>query len=140
MMEEQNQLPMTPPGVLAQRRILALSVRGDNVWRISEPVLLWMIENGDEDLQQKAASTLLNWEVNQGWFIEWGNNSGYFMMAEKACHDLHNFKQAMKAIPADNPGMQRLRELALMTGEIFNTPGGGFKQSGQRKQRRGRRR
>lgn len=115
--------PTTPPALpFLQKRIAALSVVGDNVWRISEPVLHWMMEHGDEDLSHKALATLLAWAENQAWFIEWGNKTGYFLLAEQACHDLAKFKQAMKTLPFESESQKRIVELALMTGEVFNKP------------------
>lgn len=142
-MEENTTPEQTPPALpTPQKRILALSVRGDSVWEISEPVLYWMIEHGNEMLQQKAASTLLTWELNQGWFIEWGNSTRYFELAELACRDLAKFKQMMKTIPADNEGVQRIINLALMVGELHNRPIGIGRKNmlKSRKQSRGKRR
>lgn len=121
MNENQNTNPPVPPA-LPQKRIAALSVVGDNVWKISEPVLHWMMEHGDEDLSHKALATLLAWPENQGWFIDWGNKTGYFLLAEQACHDLAKFKHALKTIPIENEAQKRILELALMTGEEFNRP------------------
>lgn len=141
--KEQNTNPLPPALSLQQpqKRIPALSVRGDAVWQISEPVLNWMIANGDQSLSHQAFMTKALWEAEQGWFIEWGNQTRYFEQAERACYDLAGYKAAMKAIPSDNPGVQRIRELALMTGEAFNKPIGiGRKNSvWHRKQSRGKR-
>lgn len=117
-----NPQPTALPFHQPHKRIAALSVRGDSVWQISEPVLTWMIANGDQELSHKAFMARRNWEAEQGWFIAWGNSTRYFEMAERACHDLAGFKAAMRSIPSDNPSMQRIRELALMTGEAFNKP------------------
>src|SRR5579859_5104310 len=122
-MQDNNEQSTTPPA-LPQKRILVMSVVGDSVWEISIPVLKWMLENGDIDLQRKAAATIAFWPQNQGWFIEWGNQTGYFQMAEMACRNLAQYKQVMRMIPADNEAVQRVRELALMTGEQFNKPAG----------------
>jgi len=138
-----NEQPTTPPALPIQhKKILALSVRGDSVWEISEPVLHWMIEHGDEELRKKALFSLGNWELSQGWFIQWGNQTRYFELAELACRDLAKFKQMIKTFPADNPGVQRIIELALMTGEQFNRPIGISRKNilKQRKQSRGKRR
>src|SRR5579859_7208714 len=124
MQNNNNEQPTTPPAMQPQKRILALSVKGDSVWEISHPVLNWMIEHGDEELKQKAIATMIFWEKNQSWFIDWGNNTRYFEMAEMACRNLAHYKEAMKLIPSDNEAMQKIRELALMTGEQFNKPSG----------------
>lgn len=140
-MNEQQQ-PTLPPALVPHKRIAALSVVGDAVWNISFPALEWMIEHGDNDLYVKAASTLNNWHTEQGWFIEWGNSTRYFELAELACRDLAGFKQMVKLAPAGNEGAQRIIELALMVGEQRNKPWGIGRKNilKRRKQRRGRRR
>lgn len=139
-----NTPEQTPPALPTQyKRISALSVRGDTVWEISWPVLEWMAENGDEELQKKAYLTLLGWEMNQGWFIDWGNSTRYFELAELACRDLAQFKQMVKTFPGDNEGVQRIIDLALMVGEMYNKPIGIGRKNillQNKKQRRGRRR
>lgn len=144
--KKQNTNLPVPPALptMPHKRIAALSVRGDNVWRISEPVLWWMFTNEDESLQEKAVLALNNWELNQGWFIEWGNKTGYFLLAEQACHDLAKFKEALKTIPVENDAQKRMLELALMTGEHFNRPIGikvrNILKMKKRKQGKGKRR
>lgn len=119
MQDNEQQPPALP--IQPQRRII-MSVLGDTVWEISEPILYWMMENGDADLSRKAMATLLDWEFNQGWFLDWGNSTGYFQLAELACRDLAKFKEMCKIAPADNPGQQRIIDFALMVGEMHNKP------------------
>jgi hypothetical protein len=140
-MEEEN--TQQPPALPIQQKRIAFSVLGDTVWEISEPVLYWMLENGDEDLSHKALATLLDWQFNQDWFIEWGNQTRYFELAELACRNLGQFKQMVKIAPAENESQQRIIDFALMTGELHNKPWGiGRKNvlAQHKKQRRGRRR
>ncbi|HET8910757.1 MAG TPA: hypothetical protein VFN23_04800 [Ktedonobacteraceae bacterium] len=134
MMEEETPIQQTPPALHPRKRILAISVRGDLVWRMSLPVLNWMIEHGNQELSLKALNTRAYWEQEQGWFIDWGNNVRYFELAELACRDLQTFQQAAKNIPADNEGTKRIIELALLTGREFHKPLGlGWRQLNQKK-------
>ena len=139
-----NNTPEQPPALPTQhKRILATSVKGDSVWELSAPVLQWMQEHGDEELSQKAYLTLLGWEMNQGWFIEWGNKTRYFELAELACRDLAQFKQMYTMAPAGHENTQRIIDLALMVGEMYNKPIGNGRKNillQNKKQRRGRRR
>lgn len=140
MQEEQNEQPPALPQ--PQKRIM-FSVLGDTVWEISEPILYWMLENGDADLSHKALATLLDWEPNQGWFIDWGNSTGYFQLAELACRDLAKFKEMHCMAPAGHENTQRIIDFALMVGEMHNRPWGISRKNvlrQQRRQRRGRRR
>ena len=135
-----NDIPEQQPPALPHKKILALSVKGDSVWEISIPVLKWMQEHGDEELKRTAYLTMLGWEMNQGWFIEWGNRTRYFELAELACRDLAKFKQMYLMAPAGHENTQRIIDLALMTGEMYNKPYGISRKNVLKKQRRGRRR
>lgn len=140
----QNNNEQQPPALPTQpqKRIL-MSVLGDSVWEISAPILEWMAEHGDEKLQAKAIATHMSWELNQGWFIEWGNSTRYFELAELACRDLAKFKEMHCMAPAGHENTQRIIDFALMTGELHNKPipiGRKNVLRQCRKQRRGRRR
>lgn len=102
--EEQLQQPEeTPPALPTRpgRRIPALSVHGDEVWQVAQPLLSWAIDNGDEELRAKALRARAYWEQEQAYFIEWGNKTGLFEYTQAAIQDIQGFKKAMKTLPAE---------------------------------------
>ena len=106
-MEEEatTQTQPSPLTALNERRIMATSVRGDNVWQICQPVLEYLIANGDEAAKADAIRTRAYWEAEQKWLIDLLNNNGYFFLAQHAMRDPRAFEKALCTMPACT-GMQ----------------------------------
>lgn len=125
----QQPIPMQP-----QKRILATSVRGDITWQMCQPVLEWLIANGDEEARAKAIQTRAYWEQNEGWIIDMLNKNRYFELAEQAIHDPRRFRKVLEMLPPSTslqtdyyvPGQEEPRKvdtlawLALVAGERYN--------------------
>src|SRR5579859_3950760 len=99
-MEETTEITQVPaPPTLPNRRILATSARGDQVWQICQPVLEFLITNGDETAQAQAIKTRAYWEQEQQWLIDLLNNNHYFTLAEHAMRNPREFKKALVSLP-----------------------------------------
>lgn len=75
------------------------SQHGDLTWQLCQPVLSWLIENGDETLQAQALETRAYWEQGQAWLLELLTKQHYFQLAERAMQDMTQFKAALVTIP-----------------------------------------
>ena len=80
-------------------RVISRSAHGDLIWQLCQPVLSWLIENADEQLQAQAIETRAYWEQNQRWLLELLVKQHFFDLAERAMQDMSNFKRALVTIP-----------------------------------------
>jgi hypothetical protein len=64
------------------------------------PVLEWFAENAEQqETAEQAKAALADWEANRLTWQAWGAESGYLRMVDRACMDIHSFKQAMRMLP-----------------------------------------
>lgn len=75
------------------------SKHGDLTWQLCQPVLSWLIENGDETLQAQALQARAYWEQGQRWLLDLLTQQHFFQLAERAMQDLSAFKKALVTIP-----------------------------------------
>lgn len=77
------------------------SKHGDHTWLCCQPVLDWLIENGDPDMKARAIRTRAYWEQEQAWLLQWCTQTRFFQFAEAACQDLAAFRKAVETLPAE---------------------------------------
>ncbi len=75
------------------------SEHGDLTWQLCQPVLSWLIENGDETLSAQALHARAYWEQQQRWLLELLTKQHFFDLAERAMQDTSSFKRALETIP-----------------------------------------
>ncbi len=96
--------PQTPPALpfnAPTKRILANSKHGDTIWQMCQPLLDFLLQNGNEDMRAQALKARAYWETEQGYFIDWGNKTRFFEFAELAVQDVVTFRKLLATMPAE---------------------------------------
>ena len=92
-MDEKSVLPVEP--------IQPYSKHGDKIWLQCQPILDWLLQNGDEEMRSKALQTRAYWEQEQVWLLQWCRQVKFFQFAESACADLAGFRKAVETLPPE---------------------------------------
>lgn len=104
MNEEENTQPDQPddiPSALPQKFVLPTSKRGDSIWECCQVIIDYLLQNGDEEMKAQALKARAYWETEQFYFIEWGNKTRFFQLAEMAIADISHFKNLLKTLPPE---------------------------------------
>src|SRR5579859_462457 len=75
--------------------ILPNSVTGDWVHVVVQPLLQWLIDNGDAEMKAIAIEARAYWEQKQTYIIDWCNEVEYFTLAQMACQNLSRFRKML---------------------------------------------
>lgn len=74
------------------------------------PVLEWFAENGNQDQQDAARAALSDWQSNRQIWEQWGAQSGYIGLVQKACANFDAFRAQFRKAELPSEEAMRVRQ------------------------------
>ena len=99
------------------------------------PVLEWFAENGSQDQQDAARAALADWGANRQIWEQWGQESGYIGLVQRACANFDAFRAGSRKTDLPSEEAERVRGWVFSAATMINRRKGfsGKKMAPQRR-------